>query len=90
MEEKSRIKTELYEIIFEADTKGGKIFDIILLWLIISSITVVVLESIYELREDYGQIFFFLEWMFTILFTIEYGLRIYQGNTLLVFMELLI
>jgi voltage-gated potassium channel len=78
MKENSQIKRKFHEIIFEADTKEGKFFDIALLWLIISSITVVLLESIYELRVDYGQIFFFLEWMFTILFTIEYGLRIYS------------
>lgn len=70
------LKTKLYEIIFEADTKAGKWFDIVLLWAIIISVVVVFLESISELRNQYGNIFFYLEWFFTILFSIEYILRI--------------
>jgi voltage-gated potassium channel len=44
------IKSQLYEIIFEADTPAGKWFDIVLLWAIIISVLVVFLESISELR----------------------------------------
>jgi voltage-gated potassium channel len=69
-------RNKLYEIIFEADTPAGKWFDIILLWAILLSVLVVFLESISELKKDYGDIFFYLEWFFTILFTIEYALRI--------------
>lgn len=69
-------RKKLYEIIFEADTPAGKWFDIILLWAILLSVLVVFLESISGLRTDYGVIFFYLEWFFTILFTIEYTLRI--------------
>ncbi len=75
MEVKSwRIK--LYEIIFEADTPSGKFFDILLIWAILTSVTVVFLESINELKIDYGNWFVLLEWIFTVLFTIEYGFRI--------------
>ncbi len=70
------IRNKLYEIIFEADTPAGKWFDIVLLWGIILSVLVVFLESISELRSDYGDIFYYLEWFFTILFTFEYFLRI--------------
>jgi voltage-gated potassium channel len=70
------IRNKLYEIIFEADTPAGKWFDIVLLWGIILSVLVVFLESISELRNDYGDIFYYLEWFFTILFTFEYFLRI--------------
>jgi len=70
------IKSQLYEIIFEADTPAGKWFDIVLLWAIIISVLVVFLESISELRNQYGNIFYYLEWFFTILFTLEYILRI--------------
>lgn len=74
-EEKTwRIK--LYEIIFEADTPAGKFFDVILIWAILVSVTVVFLESINTLKVDYGELFIILEWVFTILFTIEYVLRI--------------
>ena len=70
------LKTKLYDIIFESDTPAGKWFDIILLWAIILSVLVVYLESISELRNKYGGLFYYLEWIFTILFTIEYLLRI--------------
>lgn len=66
----------LYEIIFEADTPAGKLFDVLLIWAILLSVTVVFLESISVLKTDYGELFNLLEWIFTILFTIEYVLRI--------------
>ena len=72
----SGYSARLYEIIFEADTTAGKWFDIILLWAILLSVLVVFLESISEIRFRYGNIFYPLEWFFTILFTVEYGLRI--------------
>lgn len=70
------LKLKLYEIIFEADTPAGKWFDIVLLWAIIISVLVVFLESISELRNQFGALFYYLEWFFTILFTLEYILRI--------------
>ncbi len=69
-------RKKLYRIIFEADTPGGKAFDVALLWAIILSITVVFLESIKSLKNDFGEIFYILEWFFTILFTVEYVLRL--------------
>ncbi len=77
MNKNRTLKETLYEIIFEADTKTGKLFDVLLLWIIVLSVAVVSLESIGELKLKYGEIFFMLEWIFTILFTIEYFLRIY-------------
>lgn len=64
------------EIIFGHHTKEGKAFDIILLWAILLSILAVILESVSEIRLKYGIILTALEWIFTILFTIEYILRI--------------
>jgi len=69
-------RNKLYEIIFEADTPAGKWFDIVLLWAILVSVLVVFLESISELRISYGDLFYYLEWFFTILFSVEYILRI--------------
>lgn len=66
----------LHEIIFEADTKTGKIFDIVLLVLIVISVMLVMLESIEEYRVDYGLWFDRAEWVITIFFTIEYLLRL--------------
>jgi voltage-gated potassium channel len=75
-DQKREFRDKLYEIIFEAETPAGKWFDVVLLWAILVSVLVVFLESIYELRVYYGDIFYYLEWFFTILFSIEYILRI--------------
>jgi voltage-gated potassium channel len=69
-------RKRLHEIVFESDTRAGKLFDIILLWLIVSSVAVIILESMKSLRDPYGEAFYYLEWMFTILFTAEYVLRL--------------
>ena len=70
-------KEKVHEIIFEADTKAGKWFDIILLILIVASVLVVSLETVESLNLKHGTLFLWLEWIFTIFFTIEYGIRIY-------------
>jgi len=70
-------REKLHEIIFEADTKAGRNFDIILMIAILASVVVVMLESVPSYAENYGGIFIFLEWIFTIFFTIEYILRLY-------------
>jgi voltage-gated potassium channel len=69
-------RNKLHEVIFEADTKTGKFFDLVLMVSIIVSVLVVVLDSVADLRVEYGALFIKLEWFFTILFTIEYALRI--------------
>jgi voltage-gated potassium channel len=69
-------KQRLHEVIFESDTAYGKAFDVALLVCILSSIIVVVLDSVPSYHEKYGRVFFILEWVFTILFTIEYFLRL--------------
>lgn len=73
-------KKRLQEIIFEADTPEGKAFDVFLLIAIVLSTLVVMLESVPGLRDDYGNIFTILEWVFTILFSIEYVLRLIAVN----------
>ena len=67
----------LHEIIFETNTPKGKIFDIVLLILIFLSVVIVALETVPSYNNRYGLLFKILEWLFTIAFTIEYGLRIY-------------
>ncbi|HEX6892380.1 MAG TPA: ion transporter [Chryseolinea sp.] len=68
-------KKRLYEIVFEADTPAGRFFDIILLIIIVLSTIVITLETVPQL-EKYADTFYVLEWIFTILFTIEYVLRL--------------
>jgi len=69
-------KQRLYIIVFGTETRIGKIFDIVLLWAIVLSVLSVMLESVKSLNDRFGDIFTVLEWSFTILFTIEYSLRI--------------
>lgn len=69
-------RKKLYEVIFEAETKSGKAFDLALIWAVIFSIGVVLLESVESIRLDFRRQLYFAEWVFTILFTFEYFLRI--------------
>ena len=70
------IRSKLYVIVFGTETRIGRLFDIVLLWAILGSILVVTLESVKSLDEQYETLFAVVEWIFTILFTIEYILRI--------------
>jgi len=74
--ERKKWRTRLQEIIFESNTPAGKAFDICLLISILASMAVVMLDSISSFHFRYAKIFFILEWAFTILFTIEYILRL--------------
>ena len=73
---KISLKHRLHEIIYEADTRGGKLFDIILLIAILASILFVMLESVQSIDEKYGHFLDVAEWVITILFSLEYVLRI--------------
>ncbi len=77
--EKQKLRQILRIIIFGTYTKAGKLFDIILLITIAFSVVIVMLNSVEELHVDYGQMFIIVEWIITILFTIEYTLRIYTS-----------
>lgn len=70
------LRARLHEIIFEADTPAGRLFDIILIWSILLSVAAVVLESVSSVRAEYGQVLYAAEWFFTVLFTVEYVLRL--------------
>ncbi len=72
------LKEKVHEIIYEADTPAGKAFDIALFWAIGLSILTVCLDSVASINAEYGELLFIAEWIFTILFTIEYLLRIYS------------
>ncbi len=73
---KSTWKSKLHEIIYEADTPAGKLFDIILLIFILASVLFVMLESVSSINSIYQEFFNIAEWVITILFTIEYFARI--------------
>jgi len=70
----------LETVIFEADTPLGELFDVTLLWTIVLSIALVMLESVPSIRADYGALLRQLEWLFTGLFTVEYVARLYSAT----------
>jgi len=69
-------RDKLHEIIYEADTPAGKIFDVILLIFILASIALVMLESVDRIDDKYHDILYYGEWIVTILFSIEYIARV--------------
>jgi len=70
------MKSKLNEVIFGTHTKAGRNFDLVLLVLIVFSIVIILIESVPEWRLIYEVELHFLEWVFTILFSIEYILRV--------------
>ncbi len=66
----------MHEIIFEADTMAGKVFDVILILSILLSVLTVMLDSVHSVNAEHGLLLYQIEWFFTILFTIEYLLRL--------------
>ncbi|MGV3704774.1 MAG: ion transporter [Arcticibacter sp.] len=74
------LRRQIYTVVFRSDTTAGKLFDLILLWLILFSILSVFLESVASIRQNYLTYIRIAEWFFTIIFTIEYLLRIYSSR----------
>lgn len=74
--DKKSWRSKLHEIIYEADTPMGKLFDVVLLILILVSIVLVMLESVSEFDAKYHEILYVGEWIITIFFSIEYIARI--------------
>jgi voltage-gated potassium channel len=68
-------RLRIYTIIFESHTRAGRLFDILLILTILASVMVVVLDSVQSIT-GYDRLFDVLEWVFTLLFTVEYALRL--------------
>lgn len=79
-EHSSAWRRKVHEIIYEADTPAGKLFDIVLLITIIISVILVMLESVPAYGSKFAAEFLFAEWVITIFFSIEYLLRIISIN----------
>jgi voltage-gated potassium channel len=75
--DRSAWRERLYVIIFESDTPAGKAFDVVLIGAILLSVGVVTLESVRHINADYGRWLRGAEWGFTLLFTVEYVLRLF-------------
>ncbi len=69
-------RRHLHEVIFEADTKIGKLFDLVLIVSIVLSVIAVMLDSVQAIQAEFGAILYAVEWFLTILFTCEYILRL--------------
>ena len=65
-------------IIFESDTREGRLFDVALIGCILLSVATVVLDTSVPIPGDFDTLFYVLEWLFTVLFTVEYGLRLWS------------
>jgi voltage-gated potassium channel len=72
----SNFRARVHEIIFEADTPAGRLFDIGLIIAIVGSVVAVMLDSVTAIRMQHRQALLVIEWFFTIAFTIEYVLRL--------------
>ncbi len=75
---KNQLKDRIFTVVFESDTRAGKLFDIVLLCCIVISVITIMLESIPSYSREYDYYFHVIEWFFTIIFTLEYGLRLYS------------
>ena len=73
---RNKWRLKLHEIIYEADTPAGKLFDVILLITILASIVLVMLESVNDIDKNYHELLNISEWVITILFSFEYLARI--------------
>ncbi|WP_345544415.1 ion transporter, partial [Streptomyces chitinivorans] len=71
------LRTRLFQLIFESDTPAAKAFNVVLVILIFLSVGIVMLNSIAEYHQQYGNYFFYIEWFITVIFTVELALRIY-------------
>lgn len=75
------MRERLYVIIFKSDTPAGKAFDVALIAAILASVVAVCLETMPAYRIAYADLFLRIEWGFTLLFTVEYALRLYCARS---------
>ena len=73
----AKIKHHIHQVILERNTRAGRLFDSIFLFMIVASIVVVMLDSVPSIHADYKLLFHRCEWFFTFLFTIEYFIRMF-------------
>lgn len=74
------LRSEVRRIMFQSDQRDGQLFDIVLILLILASVLMVMLETVESIQSRFTRLFYILEWTFTIIFTIEYLLRLYAAE----------
>lgn len=77
---KKTLRSEIHRIMFLSDRRDEQLFDIVLVILILASVIIVMLETVERIQVRFAQLFYILEWTFTIIFTIEYLLRLYAAK----------
>ncbi|MFC2131357.1 ion transporter [Bacteroidota bacterium] len=77
---KNNIREVIGNIIFGTDTRAGRLFDVVLLWVILASVLTVMAESVTGYQATHAKLLIVLEWIFTVLFTIEYIMRIWVSR----------
>lgn len=77
MDNSNNWRERLYVIIFQTDTVAGRRFDSTLLLIILASLVIVMLDSIDSVHKNYAALLAYIEWGFTFIFLVEYGLRLY-------------
>ena len=70
-------RQRLYVMVFQSDTVAGRRFDSTLLLIILASLVIVILDSIQSVHDNYADVLAYIEWGFTLIFAIEYALRLY-------------
>ena len=75
--QQSPLQRKFYQVIFGTETPAGKWFDITLMVVIVASVAVIMLDSIPRLHAHYGSLYLRIEWLFTVLFTVEYLIRVW-------------
>ena len=78
---RSALQEKAYEVIFGYETRAGKLFDVVLILAIFASVLAVMLDSVPGIYARYHPQLYMLEWTFTLLFTVEYGLRLYSSKS---------
>lgn len=76
---KETLRERIYRIIFGTDTPAGKLFDVLLIYTILLSVAALMIDSVEMVNQRYAPYLTAIEWFFTLLFTIEYGARIYSS-----------
>ncbi|MGW8180476.1 MAG: ion transporter [bacterium] len=74
------LRSLFYEVIFESNTPAGKLFDVVIITFILISVAVVMLDTVPALHSSFGSVFYFTEWFFTLVFTVEYFLRLFSAR----------
>jgi voltage-gated potassium channel len=74
-------RAQAFHVIFETESAQGRTFDVLLILAIVASVAVVMLDSVAGVHEQHGLLLRRLEWLFTLLFTVEYGLRLWSVSS---------